>query len=164
VCYVSNWFFESAHMSAGTGGGAAGTFAARALLSVAKISAFVGISGSVLNAALYDVDGGERAVIFDRLRGVLQTTSGEGTHLLVPLLQYPIIFDVRTRPRTISSATGTKDLQQVNLSLRVLARPMREKLPEIYKVNTCLPLEATIRIVCYCSLLIDSASMHATVP
>mmetsp|Transcript_22905 Transcript_22905/g.77959 ORF Transcript_22905/g.77959 Transcript_22905/m.77959 type:complete len:288 (+) Transcript_22905:80-943(+) len=120
-------------MSAGTGGGAAGTFAARALLSVAKISAFVGISGSVLNAALYDVDGGERAVIFDRLRGVLQTTSGEGTHLLVPLLQYPIIFDVRTRPRTISSATGTKDLQQVNLSLRVLARPMREKLPEIYK-------------------------------
>eukprot|EP00166_Cyanidium_caldarium_P003336 ctg_324.g211 len=42
------------------------------------------------------------------------------------------MFDVRTRPRTISSVTGTKDLQMVNLTLRVLSKPDREQLPRIY--------------------------------
>ena len=54
------------------------------------------------------VDGGEQAVLFDRLKGVLPETSGEGTHFLVPWLQKAIIFDIRTRPRSISSVTGTK--------------------------------------------------------
>jgi prohibitin 1 len=54
------------------------------------------------------VDGGEQAVLFDRLKGVLPETSGEGTHFLVPWLQKAVIFDIRTRPRSISSVTGTK--------------------------------------------------------
>lgn len=33
--------------------------------------------------------------------------------------------------RTINSSTGTKDLQKVDLTLRVLYRPQEEKLPEI---------------------------------
>ena len=33
---------------------------------------------------------------------------GEGTHFKVPWLQMPNIMDIRTRPRTISSVTGTK--------------------------------------------------------
>jgi hypothetical protein len=47
-------------------------------------------------------------VLFDRLKGVLPETSGEGTHFLVPWLQQAVIFDIRTRPRSISSVTGTK--------------------------------------------------------
>jgi hypothetical protein len=54
------------------------------------------------------VDGGERAVIFDRFRGVLPEVVSEGTHLRVPWVQTPHIMDIRTRPRTISSVTGTK--------------------------------------------------------
>ena len=54
------------------------------------------------------VDGGEQAVLFDRLKGVLPHTSSEGTHFLVPWLQKAVIFDIRTRPRSISSVTGTK--------------------------------------------------------
>lgn len=54
------------------------------------------------------VDGGHRAVLFDRFRGVLDETAGEGTHVLIPWLQKPYIFDVRTRPRSITSVTGTK--------------------------------------------------------
>lgn len=42
-------------------------------------------------------------------------------------------MDIRARPRIIHSSTGTKDLQMVNISLRVLSRPMEEKLPIIYK-------------------------------
>jgi len=78
------------------------------------------------------VDGGERAVIFDRVRGVLPQTTSEGTHFLVPILQKPFIFDIRTRPHSFSSTSGTKDLQMVNLTLRVLSRPDVEHLPDIF--------------------------------
>jgi len=39
---------------------------------------------------------------------------------------------VRSKPRVINSVTGTKDLQHVNISLRVLSRPVENKLPEIF--------------------------------
>lgn len=81
----------------------------------------------------YDVQGGTRAVIFDRISGVKQQVIGEGTHFLVPWLQKPILFDVRTRPRNITSTTGSKDLQMVSLTLRVLHRPSISFLPRIYQ-------------------------------
>jgi len=96
----------------------------------------IGIGGAALIAiqqtCLVDVDAGTRAVIFDKLRGVQETVVGEGTHFLIPMLQVPIIMDVRSRPRSIHSVTGTKDLQMVNISLRVLSRPQEDKLPHIY--------------------------------
>ncbi len=54
------------------------------------------------------VDGGERAVMYDRLQGVLPQPIGEGTHFRVPWFQTPNVMDIRTRPRSISSVTGTK--------------------------------------------------------
>lgn len=54
------------------------------------------------------VDAGERAVIFDRFRGVLDEVEGEGTHFRIPWVQTPHIMDIRTRPHTIASVTGTK--------------------------------------------------------
>ncbi|KAL6949060.1 Prohibitin-1, subunit of the prohibitin complex (Phb1p-Phb2p) [Hanseniaspora vineae] len=93
-----------------------------------------GIIGvSLLQNSLYDVQGGSRAVIFDRLSGVSQTVVGEGTHFLVPWLQKSIIFDVRSKPKNIATNTGTKDLQMVSLTLRVLHRPDIMKLPAIYQ-------------------------------
>ena len=54
------------------------------------------------------VDGGERAVMYDRIQGVLPKAVTEGTHFRVPWLQNPAVMDIRTRPRSISSVTGTK--------------------------------------------------------
>lgn len=79
------------------------------------------------------VEGGQRAVIFDRVRGVLPIVSSEGTHFLIPWLQRSIIFDVRTRPRNISTTTSSRDMQSVSLTLRVLSHPDYEKLPLIYQ-------------------------------
>jgi prohibitin 1 len=62
----------------------------------------------VLSQQHATVDGGERAVIFDRFRGVLPEVVSEGTHLRIPWVQTPHVMDIRTRPRTISSVTGTK--------------------------------------------------------
>ena len=42
-------------------------------------------------------------------------------------------MDIRSRPRTINSTTGTKDLQMVNISLRVLYRPKVDMLATIVK-------------------------------
>ena len=70
--------------------------------------------------------------MFDRFRGVLPKASLEGTHFLIPLIQSPTIYDLRTRPRSITSVTGTKDLQQVNLTLRLLFRPDVDRLAEIH--------------------------------
>merc|ERR1711871_403235 len=42
-------------------------------------------------------------------------------------------YDVRTRPRNIHSLTGSKDLQMVNLNLRVLTRPRVPALPNMYE-------------------------------
>jgi len=85
-----------------------------------------------VNSALYNVDAGHRAVIFDRFSGVKQTVVGEGTHFYIPWVQRPIIFDARTRPRNVPVTTGSKDLQTVNITLRLLFRPESDALPEIY--------------------------------
>ena len=54
------------------------------------------------------MDGGHRAVIFDRFKGVRPNVIGEGTHFIVPWVQKPIIFDIRSRPRSVPTITGSK--------------------------------------------------------
>lgn len=100
---------------------------------ISKIAIPAGIAVTLGQSALYDVEGGKRAVIFDRLKGVQQEVIGEGTHFLIPWLQKAIVYDVRTKPKTIATTTGSKDLQNVSLTLRVLHRPEVMRLPTIYQ-------------------------------
>ncbi|MCJ1462144.1 Prohibitin-1, subunit of the prohibitin complex (Phb1p-Phb2p) [Pseudocyphellaria aurata] len=104
-----------------------------ALGAVYKYAVPIAIGFSFAQASIYDVKGGTRAVIFDRLSGVKDTVVNEGTHFLIPWLQKSIIYDVRTKPRNISTTTGSKDLQMVSLTLRVLHRPEVTMLPKIYQ-------------------------------
>jgi regulator of protease activity HflC (stomatin/prohibitin superfamily) len=76
---------------------------------------------------------GEKAIIFNRVVGVKEGVLSEGTHVAIPWFEWPIIFDVRTRPRAIKSTTGTRDLQMVDIGLRVLTRPDPVALPDIYR-------------------------------
>ncbi|OWF42082.1 prohibitin-like [Mizuhopecten yessoensis] len=100
--------------------------------ALGTIGVGLAVGASVVNTALYNVDGGYRAVIFDRFRGVQDKVVGEGTHFMIPWVQKPIIFDIRSRPRNIAVVTGSKDLQNVNITLRILFRPMSNSLPKIY--------------------------------
>jgi len=109
--------------------------APQALNSIYKWAVPAALGISLFNASIYDVKGGTRAVIFDRLAGVKEGVMNEGTHFLIPWLQKSIIYDVRTRPRNISTTTGSKDLQMVSLTLRVLHRPEVKALPKIYQVS-----------------------------
>ena len=106
-----------------------------ALNALAKWAIPATFAVSLVNASMYDVKGGTRAIIFDRLSGVKETVVNEGTHFLIPWLQRSIVYDVRTKPRNISTTTGSKDLQMVSLTLRVLHRPEVAQLPKIYQVS-----------------------------
>jgi len=97
-----------------------------------QLGAGLAIAGSVANSALFNVEGGHRAVMFDKFRGVLQDVVGEGTHFMIPWVQQPVLFDIRARPKNVPTVTGSKDLQNVNITLRVLYRPVPNALPNIY--------------------------------
>ncbi len=112
---------------------------ANALGAVYKFAIPIAIGVSLAQASIYDVKGGSRAVIFDRLSGVKDQVVNEGTHFLIPWLQKSVIYDVRTKPRNISTTTGSKDLQMVSLTLRVLHRPEVKMLPKIYQVPSAFP-------------------------
>ena len=81
---------------------------ARALNWVYRMAVPASAGAFLVSQSLFDVKGGTRAVI----------------------------FDVRTKPRNIATTTGSKDLQMVSLTLRVLHRPNVKALPKIYQVST----------------------------
>uniref|UniRef100_A0A5S6Q8Q8 Prohibitin n=1 Tax=Trichuris muris TaxID=70415 RepID=A0A5S6Q8Q8_TRIMR len=100
--------------------------------SIGLLAGAVGLSYG-LSQSFYTVDGGQRAIIYSRISGVRPEIYPEGLHFRIPWFQYPIVYDVRARPHKISSPTGSKDLQMVNISLRVLSRPDAPFLPRIYR-------------------------------
>lgn len=51
----------------------------------------------------------------------------------VPWFQWPTFYEIRARPKLLTSPTGSKDLQMVNIGLRVLYRPIADKLPSMYR-------------------------------
>merc|ERR1711973_786975 len=99
-----------------------------AKLVAVGVGAYVGLQNS-----MYTIDGGHRAIMFNRIGGVQDYALTEGLHFRIPWFQCPIICDIRARPRKITSPTGSKDLQMVNISLRVLSRPDSNSLPVIHK-------------------------------
>eukprot|EP00775_Hariotina_reticulata_P014791 gene14791-14969_t len=64
-------------------------------------------------SSLFNVEGGHRAIVFNRLVGIKDEVYSEGTHLMVPWFERPVIFDVRARPSLIQSQSGSRDLQMV---------------------------------------------------
>lgn len=93
----------------------------------------LGLVGYLSYNSLFTVSGGHRAVLFNRLQGVKPNVYSEGTHFAIPWFEWPIDFDVRTRPKELPSLTGTRDLQYVNISLRVLYKPDESHLPDIVR-------------------------------
>ena len=65
--------------------------------------------------------------------GCQDDTPGPGTHIRIPMVQDPHIIDCRCRPQVIESQTGTKDVQQVQIVLRVLSRPDESSLKRLFQ-------------------------------
>ncbi|XP_042304230.1 prohibitin-2 isoform X1 [Sceloporus undulatus] len=106
----------------------------RGMGTALKLLLGAGAAAYGIRESVFTVEGGQRAIFFNRIGGVQQDTIlSEGLHFRIPWFQYPVIYDIRARPRKISSPTGSKDLQMVNISLRVLSRPNAAELPSLYQ-------------------------------
>ena len=81
------------------------------ILSGLTAAGTIGSAGYLAYNGIYSVKPGEKAIIFSRLWGVKEKIYSEGTHILVPWFEWPIIMDVRTRPRAMKSVTGTRGEQ-----------------------------------------------------
>uniref|UniRef100_A0A2N9GBN7 Prohibitin n=1 Tax=Fagus sylvatica TaxID=28930 RepID=A0A2N9GBN7_FAGSY len=92
--------------------------AASALVKVGVIGA-IGLYGAA--NSLYNVEGGHRAIVFNRIDGVKDQVYAEGTHFMIPWFERPIIYDVRAKPHLVESTSGSRDLQMVNPLLVTIA-------------------------------------------
>jgi len=95
--------------------------------TIIGVGALMGVSASI-----FTVEAGHRALVFDSIRGVKPHIYAEGTHFKIPFIQHPIDFDVRVTPRNLRTETGSKDLQRIQVNLRVLYRPDYAKIRDIY--------------------------------
>lgn len=83
--------------------------------------------------SVYTVGGFERAIVWNRFFGVLNEVKDTGMHIRLPFIEYPTMYDVRYRPRNVQSMTGSKDLQMVQITLRVMTKPNEKELPKVYR-------------------------------
>ena len=52
---------------------------------------------------------------------------------MMPWFERAIIYDVKSHPQQFKSNTGSKDLQMVDLTVRVLYKPNAHRLVELYR-------------------------------
>ena len=103
----------------------------RAFDRMGKLGFLLLAGGFVGTRFLFVVDGGERALKMNPFKGLSPVIYGEGMHFRWPFIETVKRFEIRTQPTLIHSTTGTRDLQQVNISMRVLFRPVETKLAVI---------------------------------
>jgi prohibitin 2 len=91
-----------------------------------------GLSYGAYNS-VYTVEGGHRAIIFNRVLGMKPQIYNEGLNFNIPWFERPVDYDIRTRPVNLQTLTGSKDLQMVTIGVRVLHRPEQDQLVWIYR-------------------------------
>eukprot|EP01018_Ginkgo_biloba_P007928 Gb_22500 [translate_table: standard] len=86
-------------------------------LALTKVVVLGEIGLYVALNSLYNAEGGHQASVFNRTVGVKDKVYPEGTHLMIPWFDRPIIYDVRARPHLVESTSGNRDLQMVKIGL-----------------------------------------------
>ncbi|KAL3762156.1 hypothetical protein ACHAW5_003186 [Stephanodiscus triporus] len=119
----------------GGGGGepGRGAGAAKAASRAAGSLMIAGGLGYGAYNSVFTVEGGHRAVIFNRLLGMKAQVYNEGLNFNIPWFERPIVYDIRTRPVNLQTLTGSKDLQMVTIGVRVLHKPDPNNLVWIYR-------------------------------
>lgn len=92
------------------------------------------------------VQPGYEAVIFNRLIGVEAVPRQEGIHLLIPVLQFPTLYDVRTQTYSMASQSEDRNLktndsltaltadgQRVDLDVSVRYRLDPAQVPQLHQ-------------------------------
>jgi len=115
------------------GGGKRGGGAAEAAVKASGALLTAGALGYGAYNSVFTVQGGHRAVMFNRITGMKTTVYNEGLNFNIPWFERPYIYDIRTRPCNLQTLTGSKDLQMVTIGVRVLHKPNAKQLVWIYQ-------------------------------
>ena len=97
-----------------------------------------GIGWTVQNSIVI-VQPGRLGLVYNRFglggQGGLNETATltEGLNFVVPWFQRPVIYDTRVKSQVVNTSSGSKDLQMVQISLRVLFKPNPNKLSHVYR-------------------------------
>jgi len=83
---------------------------------------------------VFTVEAGHNGLIFSKFYGLKEQVLREGWHLRIPYFEQPAIYDVRTKPRVIQTVTSNRDLQTVNITIRVLFRPEVGELVKLHRL------------------------------
>ena len=99
-----------------------------------------------LSKTVLIVDAGHRAIVFNSFIGVEKRTLGEGIHFLVPGVETPTIYSVRTETYTMAAKSDegqyqgddaieclTSDGQKIKLDISVIYNLIPENLWELHK-------------------------------
>lgn len=118
----------------GAGGAGGGPSIPPAAGGAVTFLALMGLGSYGLYHSMVTVQPGHKGVVYNRLGGLDENhILKEGLNFVVPWFQRPIIYDIRTRPAPVDSHSGSKDLQMVTISLRVLFKPDANALGFIYR-------------------------------
>jgi len=82
---------------------------------------------------MFNVDAGERVLMWTMTSGLKREPYQEGTHLKFPYVMRPVTYDVKARAYEIPTNTGTKDMQNVQIHVRLLFRPDVERLWDLHQ-------------------------------
>ena len=81
-------------------------------------SAILGLG--IANNFIYKVEPGERAIIFFKFgSGIGKDVMSEGYHFIIPFAQEVIKYDVKLQPFDYYSFTATKDMQKVEIKIKI---------------------------------------------
>lgn len=105
----------------------------KAIFQKASVASAFAISLVALYKSFFFVQGGFRAVKFNCFTGLHDRTYDEGANFAIPFVETPIIFDIRNRPIEVPTSSGSRDLQTVNMAVRVLFQPNKDNLHHIYR-------------------------------
>ena len=92
------------------------------------------LSFIVLSKSFFKIEPGFLAIKFNTITGVKSKVYREGFHILIPFLEKPILYDCRMKNHLNNCLCGSKDLQTVNLKIRIVCRPKIDSLPQLYRL------------------------------
>ncbi len=69
---------------------------------------------AIISKFVLIVGAGERVVVFNSITGVEKNVKGEGLHLLIPFIQTPFVYDVKTHSYTMSSIQENNNYRSQN--------------------------------------------------
>ena len=93
--------------------------------SALKANRLIGLGTAIFLAStasnfIYKVHPGERAIVFNKFgKGISMQVISEGYHLRLPFIQEIIKYDIRIQPFDYFSFTATKDMQKVQIKIKI---------------------------------------------